>query len=103
MGPGKAALLDAIAQTGSISAAARDMGMSYRRAWVLVDVMNRCFDEQVVETVPGGGKSAGARVTPAGERALASYRQLEQQIGKSVTGEAQLVLETMIRAEPRNG
>jgi len=101
MGPGKAALLDAIARTGSISAGARDMGMSYRRAWMLVDVMNRCFDQPVVETVPGGGSSAGARVTPVGQRALASYRQLEQQIAKSVSGEAQQALERMIRPQPR--
>ena len=62
MGPGKAALLRAIGETGSISAAGRSLGMSYRRAWLLVDTMNRCFAEPLVETTAG----AGARVTPAG-------------------------------------
>lgn len=76
MGPGKAELLDAIGKTGSISAAARSMGMSYRRAWLLVDVMNRCFAEPLVETHPGGGKEAGAKVTEAGRRARETYGAL---------------------------
>lgn len=74
IGPGKAALLEAIAQTGSISAAARAMGMSYRRAWLLVDAMNRCFSDPLVETQPGGGRGAGARLSAAGIAVLASYR-----------------------------
>ncbi len=74
IGPGKAALLEAIAQTGSISAAARAMGMSYRRAWLLVDAMNRCFRNPLVETQPGGGRGAGARLSAAGIGVLASYR-----------------------------
>jgi len=72
MGPGKADLLDAIAQGGSISAAARTLGMSYRRAWLLVDTMNRCWREPLVETRPGG-----ARLTGAGHGVLASYRRLQ--------------------------
>ena len=67
MGPGKAALLRAIARTGSISAAGRELSMSYRRAWLLVDTMNRCFAEPLVEAHSG----AGAHVTAAGEKALA--------------------------------
>src|SRR6478736_454193 len=63
MGPGKADLLEAIAREGSISGAGRAMGMSYRRAWLLVDVMNRCFVKPLVETHPGGGKQAGAKLT----------------------------------------
>lgn len=74
IGPGKAALLEAIAQTGSISAAARAMGMSYRRAWLLVDAMNRCFREPLVETQPGGGRGAGARLSEAGRAVLEAYR-----------------------------
>lgn len=57
MGPGKADLLDAIAREGSISAAARAMDMSYRRAWLLVDTMNRCWREPLVETSPGNARS----------------------------------------------
>jgi molybdate transport system regulatory protein len=77
MGPGKADLLEAIASTGSISAAGRLLGMSYRRAWLLVDTMNRCFAEPLVEALPG----SGARVTEAGERALADYRALAWKAG----------------------
>lgn len=74
MGPGKADLLDAIAAHGSISAAARAMGMSYRRAWLLVDAMNRCWAEPLVRTSPGAARGAGARLTPFGAQTLATYR-----------------------------
>lgn len=73
-GPGKADLLDAIRAAGSISAAARQMGLSYRRAWLMVDAMNRLFAEPLVVTAPGA--RGGAAVTPAGERALSVYRKL---------------------------
>ncbi|WP_109806452.1 winged helix-turn-helix domain-containing protein [Sphingosinithalassobacter portus] len=73
-GPGKAALLEAIDRTGSISAAARALGMSYRRAWLLVDTCNRCFAAPLVETIPGGGAS----VTERGWAVLNSYRALER-------------------------
>lgn len=76
IGPGKAALLDSIGRCGSISAAARDMGMSYRRAWELVDVMNHSFTGPLVRTQPGGGKQGGAQVTELGLHILASYRRL---------------------------
>jgi molybdate transport system regulatory protein len=77
IGPGKADLLDAIRATGSISGAARAMNMSYRRAWLLVDVMNRSFKEPLVHSAVGGQKGGGAQVTPAGVRALTLYRQME--------------------------
>ena len=77
MGPGKADLLDAIADHGSISAAARALGMSYRRAWLLVDTMNRCWSGLLVETAPGGNPRAGARVTEKGREVLARYRSLQ--------------------------
>lgn len=76
MGPGKADLLDAITAQGSISAAAKDMGMSYRRAWMLVDAMNRCWSGPLVEAVAGGGHERGARVTPLGEEVLRHYRTI---------------------------
>jgi molybdate transport system regulatory protein len=85
IGPGKAALLEAIAQTGSISAAARAMGMSYRRAWLLVDAMNRCFRKPLVETQPGGGRGAGARLTDAGSVVLDAYRAVVEAAEKGVT------------------
>ena len=77
MGPGKADLIDAINEHGSISAAARAIGMSYRRAWMLVSVMNRCWREPLIETAPGGRARAGARVTPFGRDVLARYRALQ--------------------------
>ena len=100
MGPGKADLLEAIARTGSISAAGRAMGMSYRRAWMLVDTMNRCFSAPLVATHPGGGKQAGAKLTAQGEAALAAYRTLSEQVEGGVAGEGYLVLEAAIRAAP---
>ena len=70
MGPGKAELLEAIEREGSISAAGRVMDMSYRRAWSLVDTMNRCWSEPVVQTAIGGGGKGGAKLTPFGARLL---------------------------------
>lgn len=74
IGPGKADLLEAIAVTGSISAAGRQMGLSYRRAWLLVDTMNRSFAEPLVAAAKGGTHGGGARLTPEGEAVLAEYR-----------------------------
>lgn len=96
MGPGKAALLQAIARTGSISAAGRELGMSYRRAWMLVDAMNRCFAKPLVEAHSG----SGARVTAAGEAALADYLELVQRSGHAVAGAPFDRLENAIRSEP---
>lgn len=78
MGPGKADLLEAIDREGSISAAGRALGMSYRRTWLLVDEMNRCFRERLVEASAGGGQNRGARLTGEGRAVLAAYRTLER-------------------------
>ncbi|WP_137680959.1 winged helix-turn-helix domain-containing protein [Aurantiacibacter suaedae] len=99
MGPGKADLLEAIARTGSISAAAREMELSYRRAWLMVDVMNRCFQEKLVESTPGGGRKAGARVSDAGQRALIAYRALQERV-MGVVPASEDVLQTMLRDRP---
>ena len=77
IGPGKAMLLENIAETGSIAAAGRRMGMTYRRAWLLVDTMNRCFREPVVLAAKGGVGGGGATVTGFGRSVLAKYRRLE--------------------------
>ena len=77
LGHGKIRLLEQIEQTGSISAAGRALGMSYRRTWLLVDSVNRLFAEPVVAARPGGG--GGARLTESGRAVLALYRQAEQQ------------------------
>jgi molybdate transport system regulatory protein len=78
LGPGKAALLATIASTGSISAAARAMGMSYRRAWILVDEMNRAFRAPVVASEAGGRRGGGAIVTALGHDVLVRYRRMEE-------------------------
>lgn len=75
-GPGKAALLDAIAQTGSISAAAKSMQMSYRRAWLLVDTMNRAFHQPLVIAGAGGKRGGGATLSTQGQWVLAEYQAL---------------------------
>ncbi|MNQ08743.1 Molybdenum-pterin-binding protein MopA [compost metagenome] len=76
IGPGKADLLEAIRQTGSISAAARSLGMSYRRAWLLVETMNRCFKEPLVTTLAGGRHGGGTQLTETGAHVLRRYREL---------------------------
>lgn len=76
IGPGKVELLTAIAQHGSISAAARAMGMSYRRAWLLVETMNRSFKQPLVSTLAGGKHGGGTQLTEAGEQVLRRYRAL---------------------------
>lgn len=82
MGPGKADLLDAIGREGSIAAAGRALGMSYRRTWLLVDEMNRCFRDRLVDTVAGGGAGRGARLTPAGAAVLTAYRAVEAETAR---------------------
>lgn len=77
LGPGKASLLELIRDEGSISAAGRAMGMSYKRAWSLVEEMNAAFAEPLVASVRGGAKGGGAEVTAAGVAVLAAYRRLE--------------------------
>lgn len=100
MGPGKADLLDAIGQTGSISAAARSLGMSYRRAWLLVDVMNRCFATRLVATQPGGGKAAGAHLTEQGRAVQAAYRALSAQVEAGAIGAELAAIEAALRDQP---
>ena len=83
MGPGKAELLEGIAATGSIAAAGRRMGMSYKRAWLLVDEMNTMFAGSLVDAAKGGAGGGGATLTPLGERVLGAYRGLEAAANKA--------------------
>lgn len=76
-GPGKADLLAGVAETGSISAAGRGMGMSYKKAWQLVDDMNRAFREPLVDAAKGGASGGGAALTAMGRRVLDLYRRIE--------------------------
>lgn len=77
LGPGKIRLLEAIGKTGSISQAGRSLGMSYRRAWLLVDDLNSCFRKQVVAKKPGGARGGGAALTPFGRALIEKYRSIE--------------------------
>jgi len=79
VGPGKIRLLELIAETGSISAAGRAMGMSYRRAWLLVDELNRLFKHKVATTTLGGKAGGGAALTPFGTSLVAEYRAVERE------------------------
>lgn len=99
IGPGKADLLEAIAASGSISAAGRAMGMSYRRTWLLVDSMNRCWRDKLVETTIGGGAARGARLTDAGRDVLKRYRRLEARLADAAGGEL-ADLSAMLREAP---
>jgi molybdate transport system regulatory protein len=101
MGPGKADLLDAIAREGSISGAGRAMGMSYRRAWLLVDAMNRCWSAPIVATAPGRAKEGGARLTEEGLALLASYRALVSRADQALHGTELEGLTRNLRAQPR--
>jgi len=87
IGPGKIALLEAIKSTGSISAAARSIGMSYRRAWLLVEEINRALREPAVKAESGGARGGGAVVTPVGEKVVDLYRSIETQARNAAGGE----------------
>ena len=99
MGPGKADLLDAIAREGSISGAGRALGMSYRRTWLLVDAMNRCWAKPLVATTPGKAV-AGAVVTPMGKAVLRQYRAMQQAAEDSGAAEWQ-ALEALLLPQPK--
>ena len=87
IGPGKAELLEAIAATGSISESARRLGMSYRRAWLLVDTMNRCFREPVVASATGGSGGGGAQVTAFGRRVLDRFHAMQKRVDRAIDPE----------------
>jgi molybdate transport system regulatory protein len=83
VGPGKVDLLEAIEASGSISGAARSLGMSYRRAWLLVDTMNRCFRAPLVEAEAGGKRGGGARLTRLGAEVIERYRRIERDAARA--------------------
>ncbi len=102
IGPGKADLLERIESTGSISAAGREMGMSYKRAWMLVETLNAMFREPLVESTRGGPHGGGAVLTGTGRRVLGLYRRFEANAAAS--GESGLAeLQAMLRASPDKG
>jgi molybdate transport system regulatory protein len=87
IGPGKADLLEAIGRTGSISAAGREMGMSYRRAWLLVEAINESFKQPLVATATGGKQGGGATLTDFGRDVLARYRRMESKAARAVSAD----------------
>lgn len=97
LGPGKAELLEGIRETGSIAAAGRRMKMSYKRAWDLVEAMNRCLREPVVHTSKGGSGGGGASLTATGEAVLAHYRRLEAAAAQAAAAEVR-ALQRLLRA-----
>ncbi|HEV8023020.1 MAG TPA: winged helix-turn-helix domain-containing protein [Candidatus Lustribacter sp.] len=100
LGPGKVRLLELIGEAGSISAAGRAMKMSYRRAWMLVDELNRMFREPLVEARPGGKKGGGAHLTAAGNDVVARYREIESNV--ETNSSAQIAaLEAMLAGRKR--
>ena len=78
LGPGKVDLLESIGREGSISKAARESRLSYRRAWDMVNTMNQCFKEPLVASITGGKGGGGAKLTPAGEKVIQLYRKMEK-------------------------
>ena len=99
IGPGKVALLEAIDETGSITSSAKRLGMSYRRAWLLVEETNRCLVRPAVETVSGGRRGGGTALTPVGVELVRRYRALERKTGAAVDRN----LKSLLRTIPRGG
>ena len=91
LGPGKIALLESIAGAGSISAAGRAHEMSYRRAWLLVEDLNKLFVEPLVVAHPGGAKGGGARLTPMGEKIVGVYREAERKMREAAAQEVDAI------------
>ena len=87
LGPGKADLLEAIAATGSISAAGRRMKMSYRRAWLLVEELNGSFQTALVAADKGGAHGGGARLTELGQQVLRRFRSMERKMHKAIAAD----------------
>ena len=96
-GPGKRELLELVAETGSIGKAAKRMAMSYMRAWSLIQTMNSCFTQPVIEAERGGHKRGGAQLTETGRRVLKLYRQIEKNSLKAVQSDWQ-ALQKLLQA-----
>jgi molybdate transport system regulatory protein len=87
IGPGKIEVLEAIGATGSISAAGRSLGMSYRRAWLLATEVDRLFARPVLQTAAGGANGGGARLTEFGRALVAAYRRIEDRARDAIREE----------------
>ena len=99
LGPGKAELLERIDKFGSISAAAREMGMSYRRAWQLVEELNASFSKPLCVTAVGGKRGGGAQVTQLGHTVLTRFRRMEAAASRAIAADLKK-FETIMKAPP---
>lgn len=100
LGPGKADLLDGVRETGSIAAAGRRMGMSYKQAWLLIETMNACFKKPLVAAAKGGKAGGGARLTPLGEDVLARFRRMQDSSSRAIARDL-AALKRVMRKAPR--
>jgi molybdate transport system regulatory protein len=98
LGPGKIELLEAIRRHGSIAAAGRDFSMSYRRAWLLVDELNRMFTGPLVEARGGGRNGGGAVLTELGETVVTLYREAERKMNRSASREIEKIEQVLALA-----
>ena len=104
IGPGKIALLEQIGRGGSLSQAARELGMSYRRAWQLLDSLNHCFRERVAVTAQGGRRGGGATLTPFGRQLIRTYREFDAEVqARAARHFRQIVRQTRRRGTVRRG
>ena len=101
LGPGKVALLEAIARTGSIAAAGREFGMAYRRAWLLTDELNHMFSVPLVEARGGGRHGGGASLTDTGMSIVSMYRNAERKVRKTASKEIEAI-ERVLAAKASN-
>ena len=102
LGPGRIELLERVARTGSISAAAREMRMSYRHAWLLLEYTREVMGERLVETAQGGKRGGGAKLTPAGRRVLSVYRRMERKARTAVRSEIDRLFAGSVRGRSRS-
>lgn len=97
IGPGKADLLEAIERNGSIASSSRELGMSYKKAWQLIETMNRHFTAPLIDTQTGGNQRGGASLTPLGREVLARYRTLERRLSPDANPDARALLDCLGR------
>ncbi|KAA0014724.1 LysR family transcriptional regulator [Billgrantia pellis] len=102
LGPGKADLLDRIDACGSITAASRELGMSYKKAWQLIDTMNRHFPSPLIATAAGGSEGGGAQVTPLGRKVLDHYRALQRMLAPGASDDVDALLKLLKDSESSN-
>lgn len=95
VGPGKVALLEQIERSGSIAAAGRSLGMSYRRAWLLIDSLNQGFGRPLVSSRTGGSRGGGAELTALGREVVRRYRRIERAASAAAAADLQALLKRL--------